>query len=67
MTPNNIPADKELLISVEQACERLGISRMTFYRLLRNDELKTAKIGRRRMVSPTELNRFVTRMERAAS
>jgi excisionase family DNA binding protein len=68
MNPNvNVPAEKELLVSVEQACERLGISRMTFYRLLRRDELRTAKIGRRRMVSPTELNRFVARMERATS
>jgi excisionase family DNA binding protein len=62
-----LPADKELLVSVEQACERLSISRMTFYRLIRSDKVKTAKIGRRRLVSVTELSRFVARMERATS
>lgn len=64
---SNVPADKELFVSVEQACERLSISRMTFYRLIRSDKVKTAKVGRRRLVSVTELNRFVVRMERATS
>jgi excisionase family DNA binding protein len=67
MTHNTEPnAGKELLVSVPQACERLSISRMTLYRLLRRDQIKTVKIGRRRLVSATELNRFVARMERAS-
>jgi excisionase family DNA binding protein len=67
MNPVNVPADKELLVSVDAACARLGISRMTLYRLIRRDEIKTGRIGRRRLVSVKELDRFVARMERAAS
>ncbi len=57
-------SEPELFISIERACLRLSISRMTFYRLVRTDRLKTAKIGRRRLVSVGELARFAARTER---
>ncbi len=65
--------DKKVLLTVEQACERLSISRRTFYRLLNADQLKTAKIflpgntrGMRR-VHVRDLERFAAAMARTTS
>jgi excisionase family DNA binding protein len=42
--------------------ERLGnLGRTKYFELLKNGELRSVKIGRRRMVPASEIERFITR------
>jgi excisionase family DNA binding protein len=56
-----VAADNELplLISIERACEALGIGRSLVYELLGAQRLSSVKIGRRRFIPRDELLRFV--------
>jgi excisionase family DNA binding protein len=55
------PADRAaLLVTVQVACQRLGISRSTLYVLLRAGSIGFVKAGRRTMIPTAELKRFVT-------
>jgi excisionase family DNA binding protein len=50
------------LITVDEARNELGgISRTTFYELVKADELGTVKIGRRTFVAASELDAYVSR------
>jgi excisionase family DNA binding protein len=40
----------DLVLSLDEAADRLRISRWTLYTLIRSNQLKTIKIGRRRLV-----------------
>jgi excisionase family DNA binding protein len=39
-----------LVLTVDEAAERLRVSRWTLYNLIRSHQLRTIKIGRRRLV-----------------
>lgn len=60
-----VPSDKELYVSVEQACKRLCISRVTLYRIFRTGKLASTKIGGRRVISRGALDRFVRLMDQS--
>ncbi|WP_109528686.1 helix-turn-helix domain-containing protein [Nocardia aurea] len=47
------------LLTIPEACTRLRLSRWGLYQLINNRELATVKIGRRRFVPLTEVQRFV--------
>ncbi|WP_040694421.1 helix-turn-helix domain-containing protein [Nocardia vinacea] len=47
------------LLTIPEACARLRLSRWGLYQLINNRELATVKIGRRRFVPLTEVQRFV--------
>jgi excisionase family DNA binding protein len=49
----------EGLVSVEQAAETLGISPWTLRLYLRKRLLRPVRIGRRVLIEPAELRRFV--------
>jgi excisionase family DNA binding protein len=51
------------LLSVKEACERLGIRHWAFYQLVHQHALKTLKIGKRRLVSTRALNEFIDNLE----
>lgn len=54
---------EKLLLTVDQAAERLSIGRSLFYaRLLRGD-VRSIKVGRRRLVPAAALDEFVKRLE----
>jgi excisionase family DNA binding protein len=38
------------VLTVDEAAERLRVSRWTVYNLIRSNQLRTVKIGRRRLV-----------------
>lgn len=57
----------QITVSVDEAVRRLGLSRMTLYRLIQTDQLRTLKVGRRRLIRVTELDRFIAAMERASN
>lgn len=48
------------LLSIEATCATLGgISRVTLWRMIRRGEIATVQVGRRPMVEPDELRRFI--------
>ena len=52
---------ERLLHSVDEVCEILGgISRSSFYRLVREGALKTVKVGRLTYVADPDLKSYVT-------
>jgi len=60
----NIAKDTDMrLISIPEACKRLGIGHWAVYQQIKNKALKTVKIGKRRLVSVSALNAFITALE----
>jgi excisionase family DNA binding protein len=52
--------DSQRLYSIDEARERLGrIARATIYALMNNHKLESVKIGRRRFISETALQKFI--------
>jgi excisionase family DNA binding protein len=61
----DVPADA-LAYSVDDGAERLGVGATTFEDLIASGQIKTFKVGRRRLVSRQALEKFIARQERAA-
>ena len=57
--------DPRVLLSVEDAAERLDIGRTMIYELIASGELATITIGRLRKVPVAEVNEFVERRRAA--
>jgi len=51
------------LLSIPEACKRLGIGHWAMYQQINKRALKTVKIGKRRLVSVNALNDFVRSLE----
>lgn len=47
-------------LSIQEACEAIGVSRRTVYKLTASGRLATVKIGRRRLVPPSEITRMTS-------
>ncbi len=45
--------------SVNEVCEVLSISRATFYRIINEKELRTIKIGCRKVVRQDDLKKYI--------
>jgi excisionase family DNA binding protein len=52
------PDSPTLLVSIREAARLLGISFWTAYRLAEQDQLPSVKLGRRRMVRRTALEKI---------
>jgi excisionase family DNA binding protein len=48
-----------LILTVSQVCQILTVSRETLYRLLRSGEVRSRKIGRRRVITKAALREFL--------
>lgn len=59
-----VAADR--LITVQEAAERLRISRWSVYNLIRANQLRTIKIGRRRLMTPAALAECIKMLEGGA-
>jgi excisionase family DNA binding protein len=57
--PLSSEPDRKRLYSVAAAADSLSITRKHLYTLIGRGEIATVTIGRRRLVSATELDRFV--------
>ncbi len=51
------------LISISEACKRLGIGHCHMYTQIGKKAIKTVKIGKRRLVSTRALNEYITSLE----
>ncbi|GLW25295.1 MULTISPECIES: helix-turn-helix domain-containing protein [Microbispora] len=56
----------DLVLTVDEAAERLRVSRWTLYTLIRSNQLKTIKIGRRRLVPVDSLAECVDYLKAVA-
>lgn len=50
------------LLTVQEAADRLRVSRWSLYNLIRSNQLRTVKIGRRRLVTPAALAECVKQL-----
>jgi len=55
---NSIP-DRAHLLTIEEACQALGIGRSKTYQLLTSGELASIKIGSRRLVAVTSITEYI--------
>lgn len=51
--------DRALLCSVDEAAECLGVSRSVIFRLIRDGQLRSVKIHKRRLIPLSVLDEFV--------
>ncbi|WP_442792361.1 helix-turn-helix domain-containing protein [Amycolatopsis sp. NBC_01307] len=58
---------RPLLLTVDEACRALRVSRWSLYRLIDSRRLSTIKIGARRLVPREELQRFIRDEQSGAS
>lgn len=49
----------KLLLSIPEACEVLGLGRSTVCELIRSGELRSVKVGRRRLVPMAGADEYV--------
>jgi excisionase family DNA binding protein len=54
------------LLSVSEACQRLGIGRWSLYKLIQTNVLRTVKIGRRRLISMQAVKDCIASLEARA-
>ena len=52
----------DYLLTIDEAAERLRVSRWSVYNLIRANQLRTVKIGRRRLVTPAALTECVKQL-----
>lgn len=55
--------DEVALLTVDEACSQLRISRWTLYRLIHRRAIRTIKIGNRRLVPPTAIQDLIRGLE----
>jgi excisionase family DNA binding protein len=55
------------LLTVDEAAERLRVSRWTIYNLIRSNRLRTIRIGRRRLVPATAVSDFLDQLLKVAA
>ena len=55
------------LFTIDEAAARLRVSRWTVYKLVRSNQLRTIKIGRRRLVPPAALDECIKLLGKEAA
>lgn len=58
---------ERVLLSVDEAAERLGIGRTLMFRLVRNGEIESVRIGRLRRVPVSAINEYAARLVHSTS
>jgi excisionase family DNA binding protein len=61
-TPEPSPAPERVLLTVEEAAERLGIGRSMAFRLIRDGEIGSVQIGRLRRIPASAVNEYAVRL-----
>jgi len=54
---------EKLLVSPDEAADRLSITRRRVFELIKRGELRSVKLGKRRLISVDALREFVARLE----
>jgi excisionase family DNA binding protein len=64
---NTTEASTDLLLTVEQAAERLQLGRTTVYALISSGELESVTVGRLRRIPAEALPEYVSRLRQRAA
>lgn len=51
----------ENLLTIEDLCKELGIGKNTAYKLTQSQEIKSAKIGHRTLITRNALNEYINK------
>lgn len=62
----DIRNEKVLAIGIEEAARRVGVGRSFLWSVVRRGELKSYRLGRRRLVRLVDLDRWIRRHEARA-
>src|ERR1700742_4992861 len=62
----SITNEAAILVSISQAGKRLGIGKTTMYKLLREGDLPSCVVGRRRLIAVSDLQRDADHPERVS-
>ena len=60
------PRIPRLLLTVEEAAECLGVCRSIMFRLIRQGDVKSVKVGHLRRVTPAALEEFIHNLSTSA-
>lgn len=55
-----------LLLTVEEAADRIGICRSNMFKLIRQGDVKSVKVGRLRRITPAALEDFIHKLASSA-
>ena len=55
-----------LLLTVEEAADRIGVCRSNMFKLIRQGDVKSVKVGRLRRITPAALEDFVQKLDSSA-
>jgi excisionase family DNA binding protein len=67
--PSGIPGygtPPRLLLTVEEAADRIGICRSSMFNLIRQGAVKSVKVGRLRRITPAALEDFIQKLDSSA-
>jgi excisionase family DNA binding protein len=53
--------DRKISVPADEGADLIGMPRSTFWKILKDGDIASFKIGRRRMVATSELRRFIER------
>lgn len=63
INPNNTDTTQmSRLMTIDEARDKLRISRWSIYRLINDRQLKTITIGSRRLIAPQDLDDFMQKL-----
>ncbi|MGK9270321.1 helix-turn-helix domain-containing protein [Williamsia muralis] len=65
--PTAKPPEAPRLHRIEAAAERLGIKRSLLYELMKSGDLRSVKVGGRRLVPESAIVEFIERVERESA
>ena len=57
--PDNVAPEDVIAITLDQACQRLQLSRPSVVGLIESNRLHAIKVGRKWLISASSLNHFV--------
>jgi excisionase family DNA binding protein len=53
-------------LTIEEAADRIGICRSNLFKLIREGDVKSVKVGRLRRITPAALEDFIRRLDSPA-
>ena len=62
---SRVEGPPRLLLTVEEAADRIGICRSNMFKLIRQGDIQSVKVGRLRRVTPAALEDFVRQLSAA--
>ena len=57
--PDNVVPEHVIALTLDQACQRLQLSRLSVVGLIESNRLRAVKVGRKWLISASSLDRFV--------